>query len=122
MKLPPGLESDLERGRALDAGEVDGEIRCAVCRVIVTRPELAMRHEGRERHEFQNPAGFRFEVALFREARCVAPDPPTFEFTWFAGYAWQLAFCGNCGGQLGWYYSGGDGEFYGLIVDRLLGL
>jgi peptide methionine sulfoxide reductase MsrB len=41
------------------------------------------------------------------------------EFTWFAGYAWQVGICGNCDAHLGWIFTSDPHRFYGLILERL---
>lgn len=71
---------------------------------------------------FENPAGMVFVIARFDEAPgCVAEGEPTLEHTWFAGFAWQIANCRNCGAQLGWRFSDGSSAFWGLILARLVG-
>lgn len=45
---------------------------------------------------------------------------PTLEFSWFPGYTWQLALCGQCNAHLGWKFVAGPDsnlmprKFYGL--------
>lgn len=77
---------------------------------------------GSHRHVFNNPAGVIFEIALFDAAEgCAAIGRPTLEFTWFSGYAWRFALCGNCGIHLGWLYTGGEaGGFFGLILEMIV--
>ncbi len=77
---------------------------------------------GAHQHRFLNPLGAAFRIGLFGQAPgCVATGPATLEYTWFAGYAWQVALCGGCHTHLGWRYArAGAAPFYGLIIDRLL--
>ena len=80
-----------------------------------------MEWEGGHMHVFTNPGGFTYEVALFEYADCVPHGPATMAYTWFPGFAWQLALCANCHTHLGWRYrQSGRAAFYGLIRGRLI--
>lgn len=45
---------------------------------------------------------------------------PSLEFSWFPGYTWQIATCGQCNQHLGWKFVAGEAsnlkpkKFYGL--------
>ena len=96
---------------------------CSVCHARITSEDLAMAMNGRHQHAFFNPAGIAFEVRCFQAAPgAVALDAPSTEFSWFAGYAWQVALCVTCRTHLGWRFVGCAGEpaFHGLIASRLL--
>jgi hypothetical protein len=94
---------------------------CVQCRHPITEPGARMELAGGHLHVFTNPGGFTYEVALFEYADCVLHGPATTEYTWFPGYAWQLALCSNCHVHLGWRYSQvGSAAFYGLIRNRLI--
>jgi hypothetical protein len=43
----------------------------------------------------------------------------TDEFTWFAGYTWQIGVCRKCLSHLGWRFQSMGDYFFGLILDRL---
>jgi hypothetical protein len=93
---------------------------CALCRHPVTAETERIAVGGAHTHTFTNPHGLSFRIGCFREAAgCRCHDPATLDFTWFAGYAWRVALCARCHAHLGWSYSGDDGGFYGLIVERL---
>jgi hypothetical protein len=64
----------------------------------------------------------RFHIICYREAAgCAREGTPTSLHTWFAGYDWCYALCGNCDNHLGWHYNAsGRDQFYGLIKDRLV--
>lgn len=113
--LPPGLEEELQQQSAPEGG-----ILCSLCSTTVTGRDRRMEYRGRHAHTFENPAGFMFRIGLFRTARCRLEGPILLDYTWFPGYHWQTAFCESCGVQLGWHYAGGDGSFFGLILDRLI--
>lgn len=113
-----------ERVEALAREEEGGGavLRCAACRREIVRREAAIERAGAHQHSFANPLGVRFRIGLFREAPgCRASGPLTLEYTWFPGYAWQIALCGGCQTHLGWRYARpGSPAFHGLILDRLL--
>ena len=75
------------------------------------------------------PHGLAFIIALFAEAPgCQAEGEATEYFSWFPGYAWQVAHCRGCRAHLGWTFlcigppgPGEPAELHGLIVDRLVG-
>jgi hypothetical protein len=95
-------------------------LRCRHCREPVTAEDDRVVVEGEHVHRRTNPAGIEFEFGCF----LVAPGAqvvgePTFEFTWFAGRAWNYSMCRACGAHLGWHFEGRDPAFHGLILDRL---
>jgi hypothetical protein len=79
-----------------------------------------------------------YRIGCFRQARgCAQAGEFTEEYSWFPGRAWRYALCSGCRTHLGWAFraagsapggtasAGGAGgteaEFYGLILDRLVG-
>ena len=48
---------------------------------------------------------------------CAHAGQPTLEATWFAGRAWIYAFCGGCGGHLGWKWESAP-PFWGRLSSR----
>lgn len=118
-------ESDPAVGRAAGkkpwTGEhEEGRILCKACGNRITTVEHMIAVNGQHRHTFTNPAGVTFRVGCFSWADgCLTYGEPTLEFTWFAGFAWSLAFCSSCSTHLGWYYQAGAESFFGLIYDRL---
>lgn len=97
------------------------EIYCKLCGYPVTKIEYMTARQGSHRHVFTNPAGITFEIGLFNEAHgCVNITEPTFEHTWFKGYAWSVSVCRGCGNHLGWFWQGIEDKFYGLILDRII--
>lgn len=95
-------------------------ITCRDCGHEVTRPCHAIEVGGNHEHTFRNPGGYSFHVLCFREAAgALEAGLPTFDATWFAGYAWSFALCSACQTHLGWWYHGKD-RFAGLIATRLI--
>ena len=76
---------------------------------------------GGHSHTFANPHGFLFHApACFAVAPgCDVISDATAEYSWFPGYAWQVAVCRGCGTHLGWLFRSTDSRFHALIVDRL---
>lgn len=104
---------------AADRVKEEKRLFCAQCRNPVTRQDERIPVNGAHEHTCTNPHGFTFRIGCFREANgCAALGEATPEHTWFAGYAWKVALCANCGVQLGWRYQAAD-RFHGLILDRL---
>jgi len=92
-------------------------VRCANCEFDITEPEYAIEpHE----HTFRNPAGFSFHVVCYSTAPgAIEAGEPSSLATWFEGYEWTYAICGQCHRHIGWFYSGKD-RFAGLIATRLI--
>ncbi len=93
---------------------------CVLCSAVITtegnRIEVAASHD----HQLTNPAGYRFHVGCFDEALgCSMSGSATDADTWFAGYRWRIANCGQCSAQLGWFFDSGSHHFFGLILDLL---
>jgi len=81
-------------------------IRCRRCsqELSTTEALFAMQGERVER-VFSNPHGFLHEVLTLSHAQALrVVGPPTTEFTWFPGYAWEMAFCDNCQSHVGWHF------------------
>jgi hypothetical protein len=112
---PAAVESLLDQ-------EAARRLYCVACRAPVSDEDQRIEVDGAHVHRFENPDGLRFLIGCFADAPGCAPmGPPTLEWTWFAGHAWQVASCRACGAHLGWRYRDGDGGgFYGLILDRLV--
>jgi hypothetical protein len=94
---------------------------CVQCQHVITEHAARLELAGGHLHVFTNPGGFVYEIALYEYADCVMHGPATTDYSWFPGYAWQLALCANCHEHLGWRYrKTGSAAFYGLIRDRLV--
>jgi hypothetical protein len=115
------LQNLLHTLKYATATNPDAVIRCAACLQIVTSNRERFEISGASEHLYTNPHGFRFHIICYREAPgCLTAGEPTCLHTWFPGYDWCYALCGNCRIHLGWHYSMDDGGcFYGLIKDRL---
>ena len=93
---------------------------CAGCLHAITTTDARIEMSGGHAHTFANPHGFVFQIGCFAVAPgCDEASAPSTEFSWFPGYAWQVALCRGCGAHLGWLFRSGDSRFHALIVDRL---
>ncbi|MBE0583687.1 MAG: hypothetical protein IH612_07950 [Desulfofustis sp.] len=105
-----------------DDDEQSGErvLRCRRCSAPITTEKQRVSRHGQHRHTVFNPAGIVYEIGCFQQAQgCLVPGAASLEFSWFAGYSWRVAFCSVCFEHLGWYFSGGDDGFFGLVLNRL---
>jgi len=106
-----------------EAGQGGASLRCVTCRHRITENAARMELAGSHRHVFFNPHGHVFELGLFSSADgCAVIGPLSEEFTWFPGYAWQVAVCARCGLHMGWLFRGlsGQGAFWGLLLPHLV--
>ena len=94
---------------------------CASCRRPITSTAAAIEVSGSHAHTFTNPDDYTFRIGCFSEASgLVKSGPSTLEYTWFAGYSWQVELCGGCREQIGWFYRSADHRFHGLMLDMLV--
>tara|TARA_B100000513_G_scaffold62261_1_gene24380 strand:+ start:390 stop:737 length:348 start_codon:yes stop_codon:yes gene_type:complete len=104
------------------AEATDDALYCARCGHLVTRQRWAIAPGGDRERVCANPAGRMFVVVSFAEAPGAADvGPPTEDYSWFKGYAWNFAHCRGCNSHLGWRYTsnGTPPVFWGLIKDML---
>ncbi|MBM9616274.1 hypothetical protein JWJ90_18565 [Desulfobulbus rhabdoformis] len=100
----------------------DNQLYCSNCAHPITAEENAISVSGSYHHAFFNPAGITYEVRCFQLAPGVTPYLfPSNEFSWFAGYSWQIVHCSACQAHLGWRYiqDAGSHIFFGLIASKL---
>jgi hypothetical protein len=100
----------------------DKAIRCRQCQHIITRPSHKLDVAGQHIYCFRNPADVDFVIGCFSLAEgCRTLGEATHEHSWFHGYSWRIALCGQCGEHLGWHYDNESGvRFFGLIINKLL--
>jgi hypothetical protein len=132
VSLRPGIDlrglrereapQDLLLGRAEPEGEPEGQLYCFACGSAVTRLRERIAPGGAHSHTFTNPAGYVYRIGCFRSAPgCAQAGELTREYSWFSGYAWRYALCAACRVHLGWFFQGPEPDFFGLILDRLVG-
>lgn len=118
---------EAELGKSLDdennrTDDDSHRLCCVYCNSPITAEDQRIPMQGKHRHRFTNPHGMVFHIGCFASAPgCAQIGPATEEWTWFSGYAWQIAVCRSCGRHLGWRYrNSGGNSFYGLILERLV--
>ncbi len=93
---------------------------CFHCFQLICFKSEAIDIAGKHEYVFTNPSNMIFHIACYESAAgCNSIGTPTFEYTWFDGYQWQIAVCVGCGEHLGWVFTGTD-MFFGLIRNRLV--
>lgn len=113
----PGLAENDEKDSEEEHEKV---LRCWRCDTEITKDRQRISRDGKHLHTFFNPAGIVYEIGCFRNASgCLLQGTVSNEFSWFRGYTWQICVCIACLEHLGWYFSGGNDGFFGLIVHRL---
>lgn len=97
-------------------------ILCRFCHAAITTRRDEYSISGNHQHRFLNPHGYQYHIGCFSVAPgCDITGPVLDHYTWFKGYAWQLARCTDCGEHLGWLYQSGEThQFFGLIIDKLV--
>jgi len=102
--------------------DIDKYILCRQCLQVITSPAERIEMHGAHQHTFANPNGIVYQIGCFRSAvGCGYAGQPSYEFSWFKGYSWRVAVCGNCLFHLGWLFiSPGSEGFNGLILDHLI--
>ena len=118
---PSGPDSNLE---AEDKTSLDNpenkKVLCRTCGAKITDNSFAAIVNNSHEHSFFNPHGYVFQIRCYSAATgCTSGGKPSSEFTWFAGYTWQLAICRACSAHLGWRFQSDSVSFYGLIRDKL---
>lgn len=103
-----------------ERGEDERPIRCRACGRVVTTQGAKISVHGAHEHRRVNPSGVGFHLGCFADAPgCLAEGTPTTFWTWFPGYAWQIASCRGCGDHLGWAFQG-ERAFFALILPHLV--
>lgn len=94
---------------------------CRRCRAPITSDDQRLTIAGRHAHRRSNPHGIEFELGCFGAAPgATTSGLPTSEHTWFTGYRWSFALCRRCNVHLGWFFSGAEPPFHGLIFKRMV--
>ncbi len=95
-------------------------LRCKQCQYPITRTGDRIKINEKHQHVFANPHGFIYQIGCFAQAPgCIIIGEATNYFSWFPGYAWRIALCGQCWTLLGWAFRSQESQFFGLILDKL---
>jgi hypothetical protein len=121
VKLKPGEQASpdaLEDVETID--EDERVIRCASCGARITHERERITMNGAHEHEFMNPSALRFVVQCFASAPgCASEGERSDVWSWFPGFAWQIAICRRCSTHLGWSFHGAR-TFHALVKERLV--
>ena len=95
-------------------------VRCAGCGHGLARKSARTEVDGKHVHTFVNPHGIEYTFGCWTDAPgCRGWGEESTLFTWFAGFAWRIALCAQCGVHVGWSFRAESGGFVGLVVDRV---
>jgi hypothetical protein len=124
MKLTPGPQTRPEGAADADSAtrsEEEKWVRCAACGARLAPERARLEVNGAHEHAFMNPSGLRFVVACFAVAPgCVPEGERSTVWTWFPGWAWQIALCKACGVHVGWSFHAAEASpFHALTRDRI---
>ncbi|MEE8409255.1 MAG: cereblon family protein [Myxococcota bacterium] len=118
----PATSREREPGHSAQTEEREEKpILCRRCGAEISDSE-ALFSMGGERisRVFSNPNGMLHEIITVGRARGLRLEgPPTTDFSWFPGYAWEIAFCEACESHLGWQFTAAEAGaepslFFGL--------
>lgn len=117
-------QSTMADSKPMDDDTNSGDfLVCRRCLGFVTTTSQKIKVNGAHIHSFTNPHGLFFDIGCFRHATgCAYSSDSSYEFTWFAGFRWQIAVCRACMEHLGWLFTSDGSQFNGLILDKLVTL
>ena len=97
---------------------------CKACKTVIADERFLLGVNGETyEHSFTNPHGYHFNLYTFSECQSVIDASlPSFEYTWFPGYAWIIVTCAVCLEHLGWRFESAKNKpanFYALIKEKL---
>ncbi len=94
---------------------------CTACHAPITRQADRISINEQHEHVFANPHGYIYHIGCFAQAPgCVRAGEAAEFFSWFPGYAWQIALCRRCLAFLGWTFHSSHSQFWGLILEKLI--
>ncbi|MCP5178341.1 MAG: hypothetical protein H6993_11585 [Pseudomonadales bacterium] len=96
-------------------------VYCAICSTVIARVADRIEVNGSFDHVCTNPHGVTFHLGCFGNALgCTISGDRMAADTWFPGFRWRIATCGECSAHLGWYFDREETTyFYGLILNRI---
>lgn len=101
-------------------GDGDRPLCCTACGHRISDDAYRIEVNGAHEHTFVNPGAVVYTLGCFVAAPgCAHVGVPETAFTWFPGFAWQVAVCARCRAHLGWSYRGAGDPFYGLVLAAL---
>lgn len=82
--------------------------KCKRCKnSIAIYDDIFAMAKGNVNANYCNPAGYIHETLTVQKTldnSLKMVDRPSTEFSWFPGYAWQIAVCAKCQSHIGWKF------------------
>ncbi len=108
----------------LDLPSQKDRLICKICKTWISEfSYLCVIDSDSPYHTFENLNGHRFDIMTLSLCKSVIDvSPPSFEHTWFSGYAWVILCCEKCHEHLGWRFESSEKKppkFFGLIQEKL---
>lgn len=125
LKVGKRTYSAVDQAQQTDTQDSDnankkGALRCIECHYVITHQSDRIQVNEQHRHVFANPHGYVYRIGCFgRAPGCLPIGQASSHFSWFPGYTWQVALCGQCLTLLGWAFRSSEAYFFGLIVEKL---
>ena len=91
--------------RTIPAPRTKRAVLCRACDQLITDLRQRIQRSRRARAPLHEPGWVPVPHRLLRPGhRLPVIGPDSWEYPWFAGFAWRCAHCGGCGRQLGWAF------------------
>lgn len=98
----------------------EGFLFCVACSHVIGHVSDRIEVNGSFEHTCANPYGYVHRFGCHREAHgCAISGDEHSADSWFLGFSWRLAVCGNCATHMGWLFEKTGSHFFGLILDRI---
>ena len=117
-----GRDTDLGVAEVVkeDTRPKEGFLFCTACSHLVGHIQDRIEVNGSFLHTCTNPYGYVHHFGCHSDAHgCAISGRHHSADSWFKGFSWRLANCGNCDTHLGWLFEKPGEHFYGLILDRV---
>lgn len=102
---------------------------CKRCKTrVASYSDIFAMAKGNVNANYCNPAGYIHETLTVNktlEESVRIFDRPSTDFSWFPGYAWQIAVCSKCSSHIGWKFTAvtknlKPKSFFGLTCKSLV--
>ena len=119
---PVGHGTDLGIAEVVDEDTrgKEGFLFCTACSHLIGHVVDRIEVNGSFLHTCTNPYGYVHHFGCHSDAHgCAISGGHHAADSWFKGFSWRLANCGNCDTHLGWLFERPGEHFFGLILDRI---
>ena len=98
----------------------EGFLFCAACSHVIGHVQDRIEVNGSFEHTCTNPYGYVHRFGCHSDAHgCAISGEAQAADSWFQGFRWRLAVCGNCDTHMGRLFELAGEHFFGLILDRI---